>query len=116
MTAPPPTQQPYKTTPVFTEQTLPKAIRNEHRTKPGTWGLLRVLEGQVTLVFTDPRREIKVTPGNPAPIPPQDTHFVKVHGPMRMQVEFYHEPPLEAGREEAINEHNNRSQKSPGWP
>ena len=43
--------QPYKSTPVFDETTLPEAIRSEHRTKPGTWGLLRILEGKATLVF-----------------------------------------------------------------
>ena len=94
MTGPSPTPLPYKTTPVFTEETLPAASRNEHRTKQGTWGLLRMLEGQVTLVFVDPRREIVVTPDRPAVIPPQQTHFVEVSGPMRMQVEFYHQPPL----------------------
>lgn len=85
---------PYKVTPVFDQDTLPQAIRSEHRTKAGTWGLLRVLEGQVTLVFIDPPREIEVTPERPAPIPPQDAHWVRLGGPMRMQVEFYREPPL----------------------
>ncbi len=85
---------PYKITPVFDQDTLPPAIRTEHRTKAGTWGLLRVLEGAVTLVFVDPAREVRVTPGHPAPIPPQATHFVRVEGPMRLQVEFHHEPPL----------------------
>jgi tellurite resistance-related uncharacterized protein len=84
---------PYKITPVFDQDTLPAAIRTEHRTKAGTWGLLRVLEGAVTLVFIDPHREILVTAGNPAPIMPEQPHFVVVDGPMRLQVEFYREPP-----------------------
>jgi tellurite resistance-related uncharacterized protein len=90
--------EPYKTTPVFDENSLPEAIRNAHSTKAGVWGLLRVLEGEVRLVFHEPRREVLVTPDTPAPIPPQDLHHVEVLGPMRMQVEFYREPPLsEAG-------------------
>lgn len=84
---------PYKTTPVFDEESLPVAIRNEHRTKAGTWGLLRVLEGHVTLVFIDPHREVDVVPGRPAPIPPQATHFVRTNGPMQLQIEFYGEQP-----------------------
>jgi len=84
---------PYKSTPVFDENSLPQAIRSEHRTKPGTWGMLRVLEGHVTLVFTDPHHEIEVTPRHPAEIAPQATHFVRIDGPARLQVEFYHEPP-----------------------
>lgn len=85
--------QPYKVTPVFDAATLPAALRNEHRTKDGVWGLLRVLEGRVTLVFIAPRREVEVSPGLPAPIPPAEPHFVRIDGPMRMQVEFYREEP-----------------------
>jgi tellurite resistance-related uncharacterized protein len=84
---------PYKVTPVFDEQSLPQAIRSAHSTKEGVWGLLRVLEGEVRLVFHDPARELRVTPESPAPIPPQDVHHVEVDGPMRMQVEFYRERP-----------------------
>lgn len=86
--------QPYKITPVFDEATLPEAIRNAHNTKAGVWGLLRVLEGEVRLVFHDPAREVRVTPDAPAPIPPEAVHHVEVDGPMRMQVEFYREPPV----------------------
>lgn len=85
---------PYKSTPVFDEMSLPQAIRNAHNTKAGVWGLLRVLEGEVRLVFHDPQREVCVTPGNPEPIPPAAWHHVEVMGPMRMQVEFFREPPL----------------------
>lgn len=86
---------PYGSSPVFDENSLPDSLRNEHRTKEGTWGLLRVLEGEVKLVFLDPLAEHSVTCGNPAAIPPQSPHFVKLVGPMKMQVEFYRENPLE---------------------
>ena len=86
--------EPYKITPVFDEATLPDAIRNAHNTKAGVWGLLRVLEGEVRLVFHDPAREVRVTPDRPAPIPPEAVHHVELDGPMRMQVEFYREPPV----------------------
>ena len=85
---------PYKATPVFDETTLPEAIRNAHNTKAGVWGLLRVLEGEVRLVFHDPARSVRVTPDEPAPIPPEAVHHVETSGPMRMQVEFYREQPL----------------------
>ena len=88
----PPT--PYKTTPIFDETSLPQALRNDHSTKAGVWGLLRVLEGEVRLVFHDPRREVHVIPDHPGPIPQEAVHHVEVLGPMRMQVEFYREPPL----------------------
>ncbi|PZU17078.1 MAG: hypothetical protein DI591_04145 [Citromicrobium sp.] len=86
---------PYKTTPVFDHNTLPAAIRSTHTTKEGVWGLLRVLDGAVTLVFHDmPERRVPVTAANPCPIPPAAPHHVETDGPMRMQVEFYREPPL----------------------
>ena len=87
--------EPYKATPVFDEDSLPEALRKDHSTKAGVWGLLRVLEGEVGLVFHDPRREVTVTPGHPAEIPPEALHHVETAGPMRMQVEFYREPPLQ---------------------
>lgn len=66
---------PYKVTPVFDEESLPAAIRNAHNTKAGVWGLLRVLEGEVSLVFHDPARSVRVTPDNPASIPPEAVHM-----------------------------------------
>lgn len=86
--------EPYKTTPVFDQDSLPDALRREHNTKAGVWGLLRVLEGEVMLVFADPGRSVHVTPDYPAEIPPQDLHHVELMGPMQMQVEFYRQPPL----------------------
>lgn len=87
------TAQPYKTTPVFDETSLPAAIRNAHSTKAGVWGLLRIIEGAADLVFHEPRHVVRVTPEQPAPIPPEAVHHVELAGPMRMQVEFYREPP-----------------------
>ena len=85
--------EPYKATPVFDQDSLPQALRNAHNTKAGVWGLLRVLEGEVRLVFHEPAREVAVTVGTPCEIPPQALHHVEVDGPMRMQVEFYRERP-----------------------
>ena len=56
---------PYETTPIFTEATLPAALRREHRTKAGVWGLIRVLEGQLKLGFTDRADVQLLTPESP---------------------------------------------------
>jgi tellurite resistance-related uncharacterized protein len=87
------TVAPYATSPIFDEHSLPAALRKDHRTKVGAWGLLRVLEGEVRLIFLDPPSESRVTPDNPAIIPPQATHHVVPLGRMTMQVEFYRERP-----------------------
>lgn len=84
---------PYAASPIFDDQTLPDALRNDHRTKAGTWGLLRVLEGEVRLIFNEPHAEQRVTSDTPAIIPPQATHYVVPVGSMRMQVEFWRERP-----------------------
>jgi tellurite resistance-related uncharacterized protein len=84
---------PYASSPIFDEQSLPDALRKDHRTKDGTWGVLRVLTGQVWLVFIDPPSKVIVTPETPALIPPQATHFVELLGKMTMQVEFFRERP-----------------------
>ena len=85
--------KPYKVTAVWDQESLPAAIRNQHSTKAGTWGLLRVLEGEVDLVFAD-GRSVRVSIDQPGLIPPQDVHHVESVGPFRMQVEFYTENPL----------------------
>jgi tellurite resistance-related uncharacterized protein len=86
--------EPYKSTPEFTQDTLPAAIRGAHATKAGVWGLLRVLEGGATLVFHAPPRSVMVTPDAPVVITPEAEHHVETDGPVRMRVEFYREPPL----------------------
>lgn len=89
--------EPYKSTPDFDETSLPDAIRNAHSTKDGVWGLLVVTQGAVRLLFHKPRREVLVTPGNPATIAPAAVHHVEVDGPMCMHVEFYREEPVKGG-------------------
>jgi hemoglobin len=85
--------QPYKTTPIFDEVSLPEAIRSAHSTKSGVWGLLRVLAGKAWLVFHDPPSEVLVTPDYPGEIAPEAVHHVEIAGPVRLQVEFYKERP-----------------------
>ncbi len=84
---------PYRTTPVFDETTLPAALRGEHSTKAGAWGVIRVLEGKLKLTVLDPRGESILSPGSPGLLLPAQPHFVTPLGPIRMQIEFYDRPP-----------------------
>ena len=89
------TSAPYRSTPVFDADTLPAALRREHSTKAGVWGVVRMLEGALRLTFVDPPRVEILTPEAPGLLPPEQPHFVEALGPMRMQVGFYdHEPVL----------------------
>jgi tellurite resistance-related uncharacterized protein len=85
--------EPYSKSPVFDEVSLPASVRTAHNTKPGTWGLLRVLSGEVRLVFHEPSHVLVVDQAHPATIPPGAVHHVELAGPMQMQVEFYHQDP-----------------------
>lgn len=84
---------PYKITQVWDQDTLPAALRGEHSTKAGTWGVLRVLEGEVRLIFRDATAPVRVAPGAPALIPPEAVHHVELDGPMKLQVEFHRDRP-----------------------
>lgn len=85
--------EPYRSTPIFDEDTIPAALRAEHRTKTGVWGLIRVIEGELNLTYADPHAQKVLSPGNPGIVEPEQTHFVTPLGKVRMQVDFYTEPP-----------------------
>ena len=82
---------PYKVTPVFDEFTLPAGLRREHRTKPGVWGVIRVLEGQVRLV--KPLGIYTLTKDTPGLVEPDEPHWVDPIGRIKMQVEFFDSRP-----------------------
>lgn len=84
---------PYRSTPVFDQDTLPPALRARHDTKAGVWGLIRVIEGEVRLTVLDPPSEAILSPGQPGVVLPQQPHYVTPLGPMKMQVDFYDQPP-----------------------
>ena len=84
---------PYKRTAIFDENTLPAALRGEHRTKPGVWGVIRVLDGRLRYRVLDPVSDVILEPGHPGLVLPEEPHRVEPLGPMRMQVEFYTQLP-----------------------
>jgi tellurite resistance-related uncharacterized protein len=91
--------QPYKSTPVFDESSLPDGLRRDHSTKAGVWGVIRVLEG--ALVYERAGETRTLDPETPVLIHPEEKHRVEPLGPMRMQVDFYHAPPPGFGGDEA---------------
>lgn len=86
--------RPYRSTPVFDQDTLPAALRARHDTKAGVWGVIRVLEGRLQLTCLDPVSESVLTSDNPGVVLPQQPHFVTPLGPMKMQVDFYDQAPF----------------------
>jgi tellurite resistance-related uncharacterized protein len=89
----PPAAIPYERTAVFNEDTLPAGLRREHRTKPGVWGVIRVLDGRVRYRVLDPVSELILEPGHPGLVRPDQPHFVEPLGSVRIQIEFYSQLP-----------------------
>jgi hemoglobin len=85
--------QPYKSTPIFDETTLPEGLRREHRTKAGVWGVIRVLQGRLKLTWLDTGEERILAPSRPGLIAPEQPHLVEPVGQMRMRVDFYDQEP-----------------------
>jgi tellurite resistance-related uncharacterized protein len=84
---------PYRSTPVFDEKTLPEALKREHRTKDGVWGVIRVLEGKLKFVLAESGTETILTPDRPGLVQPQQTHRVEPLSKLRMQIDFYDREP-----------------------
>lgn len=84
--------QAYRRTPVFDENSLPAALRRQHQTKAGVWGLIHVLEGRLRYRTFDPDSEIVLTPQQQGVVRPQQFHEVEPLGPVRMFVEFHAAP------------------------
>lgn len=83
---------PYRSSPLFTAETLPQALQQKHRTKRGVWGVIRVIEGTLRYCKEDGSSDI-LHPSNPGLIHPDEPHHVEVIGPVSMQVDFYDHKP-----------------------
>lgn len=79
----------YKRTPVFTEATVPAALRTDHSTKAGVWGLLQVSAGSLTYVVAGTGEEAVLGAGASAVIRPEERHRVVVDGPVAFFIEFH---------------------------
>ena len=94
--------RPYKRTAVFTETTVPAALRRAHATKDGAWGLIHVLEGRLAYRITDPRRprseQILAANGEHGVVEPTILHEVEPLGPVQFFVEFHREEPADESR------------------
>jgi len=80
----------YKTTPEFSEETVPKGLQRNHTTAAGVWGRIVVHEGSLRYVIEEPQPEEHLLgPGLPGIVEPQIAHHVVIDGPVRFCVEFH---------------------------
>ena len=82
--------EPYQRTPSFTESTLPEALRRDHATKPGVWGMIHVERGRLDYhVHAPAQRHEILTPASPGVVLPEITHHVAGSEPVAFYVEFW---------------------------
>lgn len=80
----------YSTSPLFTEETLPQALQNNHKTKKGIWAKAVVIEGAIRYVLEetlDP--PITLHADEFVIIEPQVPHHVEIIGSVVFCLEFY---------------------------
>lgn len=88
----PPGVTAYRRTPIFTEATIPAALRHRHATKSGVWALITVVEGRLRLRRLNSGSETDLDPDAPGIIAPEEPHEVEPLGSVRFFVEFHAAP------------------------
>src|SRR5262245_56786941 len=77
---------PYRKTAVFTQDSIPAALRKSHNTKRGTWAKIVVLSGELRYtIYGEPPEALVLTPERPGVIEEMALHEVEPLG----LVEFY---------------------------
>jgi tellurite resistance-related uncharacterized protein len=78
-----------RTTATWDEQTMPAGLRRAHRLAAGSWGRLRVEQGELRFrAQTHPTLDIIVGADTAQAIPPEVEHEVEPRGPVRFFIEF----------------------------
>ena len=94
MKALPASVTPYRRTPEFNERSVPKGLLTSHSTKPGTWGMIVVIEGSLTYRILEPEvEEHELDAEHPGVVEPTVTHEIEPHAGARFYVQFYAESP-----------------------
>ena len=79
----------YKQTSVFTEESVPAALRKDHATKAGVWARIVVVEGALRYRVEALHAEMELSPSRAGIVPPEVAHCVEPRGRVRFFVEFY---------------------------
>lgn len=83
---------PYKRTSVFTEETLPDALRKDHSTKTGVWGKIIVEEGKLRYRVASLNADTELSVQKDGIVLPEVLHNVEPVGAVRFYVQFYRAP------------------------
>lgn len=82
--------KPYKRTPEFTADTVPPGLLRSHDTKPGVWGKIVVLEGELLYRILEPQiEEHRLSVARFGVVEPTVRHEVVPDAGVRFYVEFH---------------------------
>lgn len=79
----------YKKTKVFSNETVPEALKKNHKIIPGSWGRLVIQEGELILKFNNKNESFLITKTRPGIIEPEVMHFIELKGKVSFYIEFY---------------------------
>jgi tellurite resistance-related uncharacterized protein len=80
---------PYRRTATFANATIPAGLLKGHRTKPGVWGRIVVLRGELLFRILEPRiEEIILEPDVHGIVEPGIAHEIAPVGDVAFYVEF----------------------------
>ena len=82
----------YKETPIFTETSVPAALRRDHSTKRGVWAQIRVASGRLRYRISALDQTLDLAPGELGTIAPEVLHSVEPLGDVAFSVRFYRAP------------------------
>ena len=86
----------YKKTPVFTEESLPGALRKDHATRVGVWGKIIMAEGKLRYRVPALQADMELSQDKIGIVVPEVLHNVEPLGAIRFFVEFYKAPDKDA--------------------
>lgn len=78
-----------KKTKVFDAETVPQGLQKAHQIALGTWGLLRVLEGELRFVLEDSGESRVLRAGDAQVVEPGVSHHVELEPDARFFIEFH---------------------------
>ena len=78
-----------RTTPRFDEASVPAGLLRSHRIAAGVWGVLQVLEGEVTFVLEHAGTRRTLRAGEDQVIQPDTSHHVELGAGAAFEIDFY---------------------------
>ena len=99
-----------RSSPEWTEQSVPQGLLRAHRLGNGTWGRIVVQIGTLRFIMsTEPPIDAVLGPGSSQAIPPGIEHEVQLLGPVRFTIDFLavdrHKPARDHASEQEITSH-----------